>query len=106
MRSLGKHVKGDDCFHVILVKAISSSVGYYNGFGHHYTHEHRSFVDRSICGNDLHDDVGSTLVPVTSENWTYSTYLFTQEAIGIIEAQDPEEVSEEIFISKHVGECE
>ena len=59
-------------------------------------------MDRSICGNDLHDDVGSTLVPVTSENGTYSTYLFTQKAIEIIEAQDPEQVSEEIYVSKHV----
>ena len=44
----------------------------------------------------IHDSVGSTLVPVTSENGTYSTYLFTQKAFEIIEAQDPGQVQKQL----------
>ena len=65
-----------------------STTGMYNGVGDHYTHE----ACFGLCGKDLHDDVGTNLVPVDSENGTYSTNLYTQKAVEIIENSDSGQV--------------
>ncbi len=67
------------------------SPGSYNGYGDHYTYEHCSFVDRTVCGRDLHDDVGTALNPV-DRNGTYSTVLYTQRAVDVIESHDTAQV--------------
>ena len=64
--------------------------GLYTGGGDHWTHEHTNSA--AGTGVDLHDDVGTTLVPVFTENGTYSTYLFAHRAIEIINAHNVDEV--------------
>ena len=77
-----------DIVTVFFLKSIIK--GLYNGGGDHYTHEHENTAGG--IGLDLHDDVGTTLVPVFTENGTYSTYLLTQRAIEIINTHNIDEV--------------
>ena len=63
-------------------------VGIYLGLGDHYDHT----SGRDDVGVDLHDDIGTTLTPVFTENGTYSTHLFAERAVDIINNHNADEV--------------
>ena len=74
--------------------------GIYLGAGDHYEHT----IDKGdAVGVDLHDDIGTTLTPVFTENGTYSTYLFAERAVDIINNHNVDEVK---FILKFVRQYE
>ena len=54
-------------------------------------------------GVDLHDDIGTMLTPVFTENGTYSTYLFAERAVDIINNHNVDEVK---FILKFARQYE
>ena len=59
------------------------------GLGDHYEH---TINEGGAVGVDLHDDIGTTLTPVFAENGTYSTYLFAERAVDIINNHNVDEV--------------
>ena len=55
--------------------------------------------DDGNVGVDLHDDIGTTLTPVFTENGTYSTYLFAERAVDIINNHNVDEVCTETYFN-------
>ena len=74
-------------FKKIYNKSVYAFVGIYLGLGDHYDHTYRGWD-----GVDLHDDIGTTLTPVFTENGTYSTHLFAERAVDIINNHNVDEV--------------
>ncbi|XP_067656524.1 arylsulfatase J-like isoform X2 [Haliotis asinina] len=65
-------------------RGFDSFYGYLTGKENYYTHSHCDFFNTSICGHDLRDNTKS----VFTENGHYSTHLFTEKAIDIIQKHD------------------
>ena len=84
----------------IIIMNLWTLSGIYLGSGDHYEH---IIGEGGAMGVDLHDDIGTTLTPVFTENGTYSTYLFGERAVDIINNHNVDEVN---FILKSVKQYE
>ena len=70
--------------------------GIYLGSGDHYEH---IIGEGDAVGVDLHDDIETTLTPVFTKNGTYSTYLFAERAMDIINNHNVDEVCIETYFN-------
>ncbi|CAG5115936.1 unnamed protein product [Candidula unifasciata] len=59
--------------------------GFYTGAGDYFRHNR---CLKGGCGVDLHDDTKDTFANVFNESGTYSTHLYTQKAIDLIQAHN------------------
>ncbi|BFZ20541.1 hypothetical protein BsWGS_23580 [Bradybaena similaris] len=66
--------------------------GFYTGAGDYFRHNR---CLKAGCGVDLHDDTRDTFVNVYNESGTYSTHLYTQKAMDLVQAHD---VSKPFFL--------
>ncbi len=81
----------------VLNNLALHALGLYNAGGDHYAHTFQNPGTNDI-GLDLHHDIGGVLEPVFSEDGVYSTVLFAEEAVKVIQNHDNSKVSFNKFV--------